>query len=110
MGSSSGSGRARGDGPGAICVVDTLTTIGWSFFASVTKSGALLDGTAPLFAKNPPESSVSLPEQPNPIPASKNSMQNIMALRIISPFEKKQIHRYVGQLASGDSFSPNNIS
>ncbi|HEX9272708.1 MAG TPA: hypothetical protein VGA01_10905, partial [Candidatus Binatia bacterium] len=71
------------------------TTIGWSFFASVTKSGELLDGAAPLFAKNPPESSVFLPEQPNPIPVTKNSMQIMMALRIILSFQekKKKTHR-----------------
>jgi hypothetical protein len=64
MGSSSGLDRPRGAGAAAICVVDTLTTIGWSFFASVTKSGGFLDGAAPLFAKNPSASSVFLPEQP----------------------------------------------
>src|SRR5262245_39121957 len=81
MGSSSGLGCPRGAGSAAICVVDTLTTIGWSFFASVTKSGDPLDGTAPLLAKNPPES-VFLPEQPIPLPAIKNSV-NITVLRII---------------------------
>src|SRR5262245_66191202 len=83
MGSSPGLGRPRGAGPAAICVVDTLTTIGWSFLASVTKSGDPLDGAAPLLAKNPPESSVFLPEQPRPIPVTKNSVKTIMALRII---------------------------
>src|SRR4030095_665480 len=82
MGSSPGLGRPRGAGSAAICVVDTLTTIGWSFFASVTKSGDPLDGAAPLLAKNPAEWSVFLPEQPRPIPVIKNSV-NITVLRII---------------------------
>src|SRR4030095_4200306 len=82
MESSSGLDRPRGAGSAAICVVDTLTTIGWSFFASVTKSGDPLDGAAPLLAKNPPESFVFLPEQPSPIPVIKNSA-NITVLRII---------------------------
>src|SRR5262249_1052178 len=83
MGCFSGLGRPRGAGPAAICVVDTLTTIGWSFFASVTKSGDPLDGAVPLLlAKNLPESSVFLPEQPRPIPVIKNSV-NITVLRII---------------------------
>jgi len=67
-----------------------LTTIGWSFFASVTKSGELLDGAEALFAKNPPESSVFLPEQPNPIPVIKNAVQSITALRVIFPFQEKK--------------------
>ena len=68
MGSSSGLGRPRGAGRAAICVVDTLTTIGWSFLASVTKSGDPLDGGESLFAKKPSEPSVFPPEQPNPTP------------------------------------------
>jgi hypothetical protein len=93
MGPSSGSGRVPGGDPGVICVVDTLTTLGWSFFASVTKSGELFDGAEPLFDKNPSEPSVFLPEQPNPIPVSKNSMKTIMALRIFLPFQgKKKTH------------------
>src|SRR5262245_1308591 len=83
MGSSSGLGRPRGAGAAATCVVDTLTTIGWSFFASVTKSGEFLDAASPFFAKNPSASSVFLPEHPSPIPVIKNSVKTIMALRII---------------------------
>ena len=90
MGSSSGLGRPRGAGAAAICVVDTLTTIGWSFLASVTKSGDPLDGGELLFAKNPSEPSVFLPEQPNPTPVTKNSVNTIAALRIISLLAGKQ--------------------
>src|SRR5262245_66124830 len=98
MGSSSGLGRPRGAGPAAaICVVDILTTIGWSFFASVTKSGGLLDAREPRFAKNPSEPSVPLsaepsvplPEQPNPMPIVKNSMKTIAALGIFLYFHEK---------------------
>src|SRR5262245_24314864 len=90
MGSSSVLGRPRGAGPAVICVVDTLTTIGWSFFASVTKSGNPLDGATPLLAKNPPESSLFLPEQPSSILVMKNSMNTITALRIFLPFQGKR--------------------
>src|SRR5262249_15357812 len=90
MGSSSGLGRPRGAGPAVICVVDTLTTIGWSFFASVTKSGNPLDGATLLLTKTPPESSVFLPEQPGPIPVIKNSANTTTPLRIIFSFQERK--------------------
>jgi hypothetical protein len=69
-----------------MCVVDTLTTIGWSFCASVTKSGDLLV-VALLPANDAPASALPV-EQLNPVLARKNSMKTVMAfmaLRIFLP-------------------------